>query len=84
MPHRYDGIAARDLDDEALRRELHHLYETREDTFFNGSEHALANHTERLLELEAEYARRFPRETAPSPDRTREGARSRAGQPATS
>ena len=75
------GLPAGDLDDAALERELRRLYATREDTFFNGSPQALATHTERMLELEAEYARRFPERTAPDQLRTREGSRSRAGQP---
>jgi hypothetical protein len=51
------------LDDEALERELGHLYATREETFFHGSRQALLNHTERMLQLEREYANRFPERT---------------------
>ena len=80
MPRRPSGISARELDDEALDRELRHLYQTREDTFFNGSADAFKRHTERMLELESEYARRKPEATKPSPDRTRKGARARSGQ----
>lgn len=39
------------------------------------------NHTERMLELEREYARRFPERTKADALRTRKGSRSQAGQP---
>ncbi len=71
------GVPARDLSDDDLVRELRHLYETREDTFFDGSASALRAHTDRMLELEREYAARNPKETAPDPERTRRGARAR-------
>jgi uncharacterized protein DUF6158 len=54
---------------------------TREETFFHGSRQALLNHTERMLELEREYARRFPERTKADALRTRKGSRSQAGQP---
>jgi uncharacterized protein DUF6158 len=73
------GVPASDLSDEDLERELRHLYETREETFFDGSASALRTHTDRMLELEHEYAARFPRETEPDPGRTRSGARARSG-----
>jgi Family of unknown function (DUF6158) len=75
-----EGIPAGDLDDGDLERELRHLHQTREDTFFSGSDQALQRHTERMLELEAEYARRHPERTAPDALRTRAGSRERAGQ----
>lgn len=74
------GVAAADLTDEELERELRHLYDTREETFFNGSASALRTHTDRMLELEREYASRFPRETEPDPERTRRGARARTAR----
>ncbi len=46
------GLDPRRLDDEALERELRYLYATREETFFHGTRQALANHTERMLQLE--------------------------------
>jgi hypothetical protein len=67
------GIAATDLSDEDLRREVRHLHETRWDTLTGGSESAFATHTERMLELEKEFLRRFPAEGAPDPMRTRAG-----------
>ena len=81
MTHRPEGIAAEELEDNDLRRELHHLYETREDTFFNGTGDAFEMHTARMLELEGEFARRHPEDTKADAARTRTGARARAGQP---
>lgn len=75
------GIPARDLDDDDLRRELQHLHETRHDTLLGGSEDALQTHTDRMLEMEQEFLRRFPRDGAPDELRTRAGSRRRAGQP---
>ena len=81
MATRAEGIPAEQLEDDDLKRELHHLYETREDTFFNGTGDAYEIHTERMLELEQEFAKRRPDETKADPARTREGARARARQP---
>jgi hypothetical protein len=75
------GLDPRQLDDEALERELRYLYATREETFFNGTRQALLNHTERMLQLEREFARRFPERTRADALRTRKGSRSHAGQP---
>jgi hypothetical protein len=75
MPRRSEGIPAAELEDEDLRKELQSLHRTREDTFLNGSEQALEEHTRRMFELEEEFLRRFPRETAPAARRTRSGAR---------
>jgi hypothetical protein len=61
------GLDPHQLDDETLERELRYLYATREETFFNGSRQALLNHTERMLQLEREYANRFPERTRPTP-----------------
>lgn len=67
-------VPARDLDDQDLLRELESLHATRHETFRHGSDDALAVHTERTGELEAEYLRRRPsREVDPA--RTREGRR---------
>jgi hypothetical protein len=75
------GVDPHQLDDAALERELRYLYATREETFFHGSRQALLNHTERMLQLEQEYARRFPERTKTDALRTRKGSRARAGQP---
>ena len=74
------GIPARELDDSALERELEHLHDTRHETFLNGSSDALQVHTDRMLELEQEYARRFPQGTSPDPMRTRDGSREMDGR----
>jgi len=74
------GVPAQELEDSALERELEHLHETRHDTFLNGSGDALEMHTERMLELEQEYARRFPQRTSPDALRTREGSREMDGR----
>lgn len=73
MALRAEGVRAPYLDDELLRRELHTLHDTREDTFLYGSAQALEEHTRRMFELEREYVIRFSRE--PAPRRTRAGAR---------
>jgi hypothetical protein len=81
MADRSHGIPAEELTDDELRREVHHLHETRHDTLLGGTESALRAHTERMLALEWEFLRRFPQEGAPDPRRTRAGSRKRAGQP---
>jgi hypothetical protein len=74
------GVPPVRLTDDALGRELERLHATRRETFFHGSEDALEVHTERMLELEREYLRRFPDRVAPDPGRTRAGSRAAAGQ----
>lgn len=74
------GVAPADLADEDLGRELAHLHETRHDTFMDGSSDALAVHTDRMLALEEEYARRFPTRVTPDPRRERDTNRKIAGQ----
>jgi hypothetical protein len=76
------GLDPQLLDNDALERELRHLYATREETFFHGSRQALLNHTDRMHQLEREYARRFPDRTRADALRTRKGSRQQAGQPA--
>lgn len=71
------GIDPKDLSGEDLLRELRHLHATRTDTLLHGSDDALANHTIRTRELEAEYLRRSPGRDV-DPERLREGARQRA------
>jgi len=74
------GKPATELDDADLERELTHLHETRHETFMNGSEQAFQVHTDRMLELEAEYAGRFPDRTVPEALRTRDGSREQDGR----
>lgn len=70
------GIDPKDLSDEDLLRELRHLHVTRTETFLHGPDDALARHTSRTTELEAEYLRRHPDRDI-DPGRLREGARRR-------
>ena len=74
------GVPPERLSDDALRRELAHLHETRHETFLHGSEDALEAHTRRMLELEREYLHRLPAEVTPDPRRTRVGARGEGGR----
>jgi hypothetical protein len=69
-----------ELSDDDLERELTHLHETRHDTFLGGSADALRHHTDRMLELEGEYAARFPDRVTPDPMRVRDSSRQIAGQ----
>ncbi|NEE02033.1 DUF6158 family protein [Phytoactinopolyspora halotolerans] len=75
MALRPHGIPPANLSDDDLRREIAHLHQTRHDTLLGGTESALHAHTERMLALEAEFLRRFPKESAPDPERTRAGKR---------
>jgi hypothetical protein len=68
---RPQGVAAEDLADGDLDRELKRLHETRHDVVLGGTADALETHTRRMLELEAEYIRRFPDKAAPDPGRLR-------------
>jgi hypothetical protein len=65
------GIAATDLADDDLDRDLAHLHETRRETFLHGTEESLNVHTSRMLELEKEFRHRFPERVIPDPARLR-------------
>jgi Family of unknown function (DUF6158) len=54
------GVEPASLRTEDLLRELHHLHDSRHETFRHGSDDALAHHDRRTAELEREYLRRFP------------------------
>jgi hypothetical protein len=69
-------VPAAELVDRDLLRELAQLHRTRHDTFLHGSHDALAAHSARMVELEAEYLRRHP-ERQVNPSRLRSGARER-------
>jgi hypothetical protein len=73
------GISPTQLDDRDLMRELGQLHRTRNDTFLHATADALAMHTARTHELEAEYLRRHP-ERAVTSARTRDGARAVASR----
>jgi hypothetical protein len=76
VPVEAHGVDPATLPDRDLLRELRHLHDTRHDTFLFGSDGALAVHTRRTAELEAEYLRRYPQRRV-SEERVREGARRR-------
>lgn len=54
------GVAASELTDDDLLRELASVHRTRHQTLRYGPDAALAHHDRRSRELEAEYLRRFP------------------------
>ncbi|MFF0447712.1 DUF6158 family protein [Streptomyces sp. NPDC004609] len=70
------GIEAARLGEHELIRELETIHRSRHDTLLHGSAAALAAHTTRMAELEAEYLRRHP-DRRVSAGRTRAGARAR-------
>jgi hypothetical protein len=71
-----ERVPAENLSDDDLMREMDSLHQTRNSTLRHGSDSALAQHTRRTAELEAEYLRRFPQREV-DPSRLREGARER-------
>jgi Family of unknown function (DUF6158) len=70
------GVPAIELGDADLFRELGEVHRTRNATLRHGSDQALANHDDRMADLEAEYLRRYP-DREVDPMRLREGARER-------
>jgi len=70
------GVPPNELENDDLMRELWEIHRTRHDTLRHGSDDALANHDERMADLEAEYLRRWP-EREIDPQRLRPGARQR-------
>ncbi len=61
-PNRY-GRPARELSDEELEQQGTHAHETRNWVFLHGTAEQFATHTSRMLELEQEYLRRYPKRT---------------------
>lgn len=57
------GRPATELSDEELEAQGTQAHATRNWVFLHGSAEQFARHTSRMLELEAEYVRRFPRRT---------------------
>ncbi len=55
-----EGVAAGDLSDDDLLRELAQLHRTRHETLLHAPTQALQRHSERTTELELEYLRRRP------------------------
>lgn len=75
-PDSGEGVPASELTSHDLLHELAVLHRTRHDTLRHASDQALAMHTSRSAELEAEYLRRYP-EREIDPGRLRAGARER-------
>lgn len=71
------GIAAADLSDDDLLRELEQVHRTRHETFLHAPGQALRHHSERTADLELEYLRRHP-EREIDPSRLRDPARERS------
>ncbi|WP_211265550.1 DUF6158 family protein [Actinacidiphila oryziradicis] len=61
--HDVHGRPARELSDEELEQQGTSAHETRNWVFLHGSAEQYALHTTRMLELEWEYIRRFPKRT---------------------
>lgn len=57
------GRPASELSDEELEQQGKNAHETRNWVFLHGSAEQFATHTARMLELEAEYVRRYPKRT---------------------
>jgi hypothetical protein len=57
------GRPARELSDEDLERQGKQAHETRNWVFLHGTAAQFATHTARMLELEQEYLRRYPKRT---------------------
>jgi hypothetical protein len=57
------GCPVEELTDEELEAQGKHAYETRNWVFLHGTAEQFANHTVRMLALEQEYLRRYPKRT---------------------
>ncbi|WP_024792958.1 DUF6158 family protein [Tomitella biformata] len=57
------GRPARELSDEELEHQGKQAHETRNWVFLHGTAAQFATHTARMLELEQEYVRRYPKRT---------------------
>ncbi len=58
-----EGRPARELSDDELEQQGTHAHATRNWVFLHGTADQYQRHTERMLELEAEYLRRHPKRT---------------------
>ena len=59
----FRGRPATELTDTELEQQGTHAHATRNWVFLHGSAEQFARHTSRMLELEREYVRRFPKRT---------------------
>lgn len=57
------GVPAKDLSDSELERQGTQAHATRNWVFLHGTAQQFERHTERMLELEQEYLRRYPKRT---------------------
>lgn len=57
------SVPAQELSDAELARQGTHAHATRNWVFLHGTAEQFRRHTERMLELEQEYLRRFPKRT---------------------
>jgi hypothetical protein len=57
------GLPATELSDEELERQGRQAHATRHWVFLHGTAEQFEHHTERMLELEQEYLRRYPKRT---------------------
>ncbi|MGN9842500.1 DUF6158 family protein [Nonomuraea sp. H19] len=63
IDHDIQGRPAAELSDKELERQGTQAHATRNWVFLHGSAEQFARHTTRMLELEREYLRRFPKRT---------------------
>lgn len=61
--HHDAGVPATELSDEELVRQGSHAHATRSWVFLHGTADQFRHHTERMLEIEQEFLRRFPKRT---------------------
>jgi hypothetical protein len=59
----HQGRPARELSDDELEQQGKNAHDTRNWVFLHGTAEQFATHTSRMLELEQEYLRRFPKRT---------------------
>jgi hypothetical protein len=59
----HQGVPASELTDTELARQGTHAHATRNWVFLHGTAEQFRHHTERMLELEQEYLRRYPKRT---------------------
>lgn len=63
MTEESQGVPASELSDQELESQGKRAHETRNWVFLHGSAEQFAHHTARMLELEREYVRRYPKRT---------------------
>lgn len=74
------GRPARELSDEELEQQGKSAHDTRNWVFLHGTAEQFATHTARMLELEQEYLRRFPKRTWQGSGGVREGVEDPVGE----